>query len=47
MTLNAATLDILDTLDLGSVANGDFGQQIPRGVVVKSNPAVRRRRPTC
>jgi DNA-binding beta-propeller fold protein YncE len=39
VTLNAATLDVLDTLDLGSVANGDFGQQIPRGVVVRSSPA--------
>ena len=38
VTLDAATLNVLDTLDLGSVANGDFGQQIPRGVVVKSNP---------
>jgi DNA-binding beta-propeller fold protein YncE len=35
VTLDAATLDVLDTLDLGSVANGDFGQQIPRGVALR------------
>lgn len=38
VTLDAASLNVLDTLDLGSVGAGDFGQQIPRGVVVKSNP---------
>jgi YVTN family beta-propeller protein len=37
VTLDAVTLNVLDTLDLGSVANGDFGQQIPRGVALKSN----------
>jgi YVTN family beta-propeller protein len=39
VTLDAATLNILDTLDLGSVANGNFGQQIPRGVALRSNGA--------
>jgi YVTN family beta-propeller protein len=39
VTLDAATLNVLDTLDLGSVAVGDFGQQIPRGVALKSNGA--------
>ncbi|MCX5739695.1 MAG: hypothetical protein NTZ61_14610 [Proteobacteria bacterium] len=37
VTLDAVTLNILDTLDLGSVANGDFGQQIPRGVALLSD----------
>ncbi len=37
VTLDAGTLSVLDTLDLGSVANGDFGQQIPRGVALLSN----------
>jgi YVTN family beta-propeller protein len=37
VTLDAATLNVLDTLDLGSVANGDFGQQIPRGVALVSD----------
>ena len=37
VTLDAGTLNVLDTLDLGSVANGDFGQQIPRGVALLSN----------
>jgi len=37
VTLDAATLNILDTLDLGSVANGDFGQQMPRGIALKSD----------
>jgi len=37
LTLDAATLNVLDTLDLGSVAGGDFGQQIPRGVALRSD----------
>ncbi len=37
VTLDAVTLNVLDTLDLGSVGNGDFGQQIPRGVALRSN----------
>jgi YVTN family beta-propeller protein len=36
VTLDAATLNVLDTLDLGSVAAGDFGRQIPRGVALLS-----------
>jgi YVTN family beta-propeller protein len=36
VTLDAATLNVLDTLDLGSVAGGDFGQQIPKGVALRS-----------
>ena len=39
VTLDAVTLNVQDTLDLGSVANGDFGQQIPRGVALLSNGA--------
>ncbi|RIL06420.1 MAG: hypothetical protein DCC71_06835 [Proteobacteria bacterium] len=38
VALNAASLATLGVLDLGSVANGDFGQQIPRGVVLRSAP---------
>jgi len=39
VTIDAATLNVLDTLDLGSAANGNLGQQIPRGVALKSNGA--------
>jgi YVTN family beta-propeller protein len=38
-TVNASTLAILSRLDLGSVAGGDFGQQMPRGIALKSNGA--------
>ena len=36
VTINATTMAILSRLDLGSVAGGDFGQQMPRGVALKS-----------
>lgn len=35
-TVNAATMAILSRLDLGSLAGGDFGKQMPRGVALKS-----------
>ena len=35
-TMNATTMAILSRLDLGSVSGGDFGQQMPRGVALKS-----------
>ena len=36
-TVNAATMAIRSRIDLGSVANGDFGQQMPRGVALASS----------
>ncbi len=39
VTLAADTLNVQDILDLGSVGNGDFGQQIPRGIALLSNGA--------
>ncbi len=35
-TVNATTMAILSRVDLGSVGGGDFGQQMPRGVALKS-----------
>lgn len=35
-TVNTTTMAILSRIDLGSVASGDFGQQMPRGVALKS-----------
>ena len=35
-TVNATTMAIRSRIDLGSVGNGDFGQQMPRGVALKS-----------
>jgi YVTN family beta-propeller protein len=36
-TVDANTMAILDTLDLGSVGAGNFGQQMPRGVALRSD----------
>ena len=38
-TMNASTMAILSRLDLGSVGNGNFGQQMPRGVALRSSGA--------
>lgn len=35
-TVDAGTMAILSRLDLGSVGDGNFGQQMPRGVALKS-----------
>jgi len=36
-TVNATTMAIRSRIDLGSLANGDFGQQMPRGVALMSS----------
>ncbi|RIL06421.1 MAG: hypothetical protein DCC71_06840 [Proteobacteria bacterium] len=38
-TVNASTMAILSRIDLGSVVGGDFGQQMPRGVALRSTGA--------
>ena len=33
--MNATTMAIRSRVDLGSVANGDFGQRMPRGIALR------------
>jgi YVTN family beta-propeller protein len=37
--LDGGSLTVLDALDLGTVAGGDFGQQFPRGLALRSDAA--------